>query len=49
MKKHRTKTALLFLLVALMFLASGVRGSYFCVSPWSGDGPISGDAVHAHR
>jgi len=39
---------LLFLLAALMFLASGQHGSYFCVSPWAGDGPVEQPATYAN-
>jgi hypothetical protein len=45
--RKSARTALLFLLAALMFLASGRYGSYFCVSPWAGDGPIQPAAGHA--
>jgi hypothetical protein len=45
--RKSAKTALLFLLAALMFLASGRYGSYFCVSPWAGDGPAQPAAGHA--
>jgi hypothetical protein len=39
---------LLFLLAALMFLASGQHGSYFCVSPWAGGGPVEQPARNAN-
>jgi hypothetical protein len=39
---------LLFILATLMFLASGQHGSYFCVSPWAGDGPARQPAPDAH-
>jgi hypothetical protein len=45
--RKSARIALLLLLAALMFLASGRYGSYFCVSPWAGDGPAkpaAGDA-----
>jgi hypothetical protein len=40
MKRPTFQLLALFLLAALMFLASGQHGSYFCVSPWAGDGPV---------
>jgi hypothetical protein len=40
MNKKIIHLAILMVLAALMFLASGVHGSYFCVSPWAGDGPV---------
>jgi hypothetical protein len=39
MKRRTLHLVALFLLAALMFLASGRHGSYFCVSPWTGDSP----------
>jgi len=48
MTKRWRDIALLIVLAALMFLASGLHGSYFCVSPWGGDGPIPGSGTHAH-
>jgi hypothetical protein len=45
--RKSARIALLFLLAALMFLASGRYGSYFCVSPWAGDGPVQPAAGHA--
>jgi hypothetical protein len=44
MKRRTLHLVALFLLAALMFLASGRHGSYFCVSPWSGDAPPATDA-----
>jgi hypothetical protein len=40
MNKKILQLAILLFLAALMFLASGLHGSYFCVSPWAGDGPV---------
>jgi hypothetical protein len=40
MHRYKFRTLALFLLAILMFLASGLHGSYFCVSPWAGGGPI---------
>ena len=40
MLRHKFRILALFLLAILMFLASGLHGSYFCVSPWAGGGPI---------
>jgi hypothetical protein len=37
--KRFLQIAALFLLAAIMFLASGQHGSYFCFSPWAGDTP----------
>ncbi len=42
MNKRTVRLTVLLILVALMFLASGRHGSYFCVSPWAGDGPVQG-------
>jgi hypothetical protein len=47
MKKRPITFGLLFILVVLMFLASGLHGSYFCVSPWAGAGPLQESAAHA--
>ncbi len=38
----------LFVLAALMFLASGLHGSYFCVSPWAGGGPLPSETKNAN-
>jgi hypothetical protein len=38
MKRRALHLTVLLVLAALMFLASGQHGSYFCVSPWAGDG-----------
>jgi hypothetical protein len=47
--KHRTLCLVTLLLLAtLMFLASGRHGSYFCVSPWAGDGRVQQSAPDAH-
>ena len=40
MRRHKFQLIALFVLAILMFLASGMHGSYFCVSPWAGGGPI---------
>jgi hypothetical protein len=40
MLRYRFRILALFLLAILMFLASGLHGSYFCVSPWAGGGPL---------
>jgi hypothetical protein len=40
MHRYKFRTLALFLLAILMFLASELHGSYFCVSPWAGGGPI---------
>jgi len=47
MKRRTVHLVALFLLVGLMFLASGQHGSYFCVSPWTGDTPPQ-SATHAN-
>jgi hypothetical protein len=39
---------LLLAALALLLLASGQHGSYFCVSPWAGDGPTQPAAEHAN-
>lgn len=49
MKKRTVRFTMLLLLVALMFMASGLHGSYFCVSPWGGDGPVSNPAAELQR
>jgi hypothetical protein len=41
MNKKIFQLAILMVLAALMFLASGLHGSYFCVAPWAGDGPVN--------
>jgi hypothetical protein len=48
MKRRSLQIAILFLLAVLMFLASGLRGSYFCVSPWAGDAPHTDVYADAH-
>jgi hypothetical protein len=48
MRHKSLQIAVLFLLVTLMFLASGMHGSYFCVSPWTGDAPPKDTHAHAH-
>ena len=40
MLRYKFRILALFLLALLMFLASGLHGSYFCVSPWAGDAPL---------
>jgi hypothetical protein len=40
MRRHKFQLIALFVLAFLMFLASGLHGSYFCVSPWAGSGPL---------
>jgi hypothetical protein len=40
MRLYRFRVIALFVLALLMFLASGLHGSYFCVSPWAGSGPL---------
>jgi hypothetical protein len=49
MNKKIIQLAILMVLAALMFLASGLHGSYFCVSPWAGDGPVSQSPDTAKR
>jgi hypothetical protein len=46
--RRSLQLALLFVLAALMFLASGLHGSYFCVSPWAGGGPLPSAVENAH-
>jgi hypothetical protein len=46
--KRFLQISVLFLLAALMFLASGQHGSYFCVSPWAGDTPLADAHADAH-
>ena len=46
--KRVLQIAVLFLLAALMFLASGQHGSYFCVSPWAGDALLADARADAH-
>jgi hypothetical protein len=48
MKRRTLHLVALFLLATLMFLASGQHGSYFCVSPWAGGGPVQPAADHAN-
>jgi hypothetical protein len=40
MNRRFFQLAALFVLATLMFLASGLHGSYFCLSPWAGGGPV---------
>jgi hypothetical protein len=37
--KRSLQIAALFVLAVLMFLAAGLHGGYFCVSPWTADEP----------
>jgi hypothetical protein len=48
MRKRPITFGLLFILALLMFLASGLHGSYFCVSPWAGGGPLPESTNDAH-
>jgi hypothetical protein len=48
MKKRTIRLAVLLILALLMFLASGRHGSYFCVSPWAGDGPLQAPSTNAN-
>jgi hypothetical protein len=48
MKNRAVHLALLVVFAALMFLASGLHGSYFCVSPWVGERPLQGSATNAN-
>jgi hypothetical protein len=47
MKRRTIRLTVLLVLAVLMFLASGQHGSYFCVSPWAGDGPLQGPGTNA--
>jgi hypothetical protein len=47
MLRYKFRIIALFLLAILMFLASGLHGSYFCVSPWAGDGPLPSETNNA--
>lgn len=49
MRSRRIQIVALFLLAGLMFLASGLHGSYFCVSPWAGQGPMPAAPGDAQR
>jgi hypothetical protein len=40
MSLNKFRLVALLVLALLMFLASGLHGSYFCVSPWAGSGPL---------
>jgi hypothetical protein len=40
MLRSKFRMFALLLLALLMFLASGLHGSYFCISPWAGGGPL---------
>ena len=48
MLRYKFRIIALFVLAILMFLASGLHGSYFCVSPWAGGGPVQPSASHAN-
>jgi hypothetical protein len=48
MTRKTASIILLFVLAALMSLASGQHGSYFCVSPWAGGGPAPQPETNAH-
>ena len=47
MLRDKFRIIALFLLAILMFLASGLHGSYFCVSPWAGGGPLPSETNNA--
>jgi hypothetical protein len=44
MLRQKFRILALFLLALLMFLASGLHGSYFCVAPWTGGDPLPSSA-----
>jgi hypothetical protein len=46
MKNRAVHLAWLVVFAAWMFLASGLHGSYFCVSPWVEDRPRQGSATN---
>ncbi len=48
MSLNKIRIIALFILAVLMFLASGLHGSYFCVSPWAGSGPLPSEAHDAN-
>jgi hypothetical protein len=48
MKRRTFRLIALLVLATLMFLASGRHGTYFCVSPWTGDRPVEQPAAHAN-
>jgi hypothetical protein len=48
MRRNKFQLIALFILAGLMFLASGLHGSYFCVSPWAGGDPIPQATTNAN-
>ncbi len=48
MSLNKIRIIALFIFAVLMFLASGLHGSYFCVSPWAGSGPLPSEAHDAN-
>jgi hypothetical protein len=48
MLRYKFRIIALFVLAILMFLASGLHGSYFCVSPWAGSGPLPSEVHDAN-
>jgi hypothetical protein len=48
MLRYKFRLIALFLLALLMFLASGLHDSYFCVSPWAGGGPLPSETNNAN-
>jgi hypothetical protein len=44
MLRYKFRLIALFLLAILMFL----HGSYFCVSPWAGGGPLPSETKNAN-